>query len=91
MNSSDEVKQTVGIAVRSLYQMIMTVDEKTYECHVVDYNRELRNISDDITSFDTFCEDLYVNIHPEDREGFERFTDPDYFPRELKNKVYTSY
>lgn len=91
MKNIDVIGQTVGNAVRSLYQMIMTVNEKTYECQVIDYNKELRNISEDINSFDAFCEDLYVNIHPEDREGFEQFTDMNYFPKELKNKVYTSY
>lgn len=91
MKNIDVIKQTVGNAVRSLYQMIMTVDEETYECHVIDYNKELRNISEDISSFDAFCDDLYVNIHPEDREGFDNFTDPNYFPKELADKVYTSY
>ena len=33
MKNIDVIKQTVGNAVRSLYQMIMTVDEETYECH----------------------------------------------------------
>lgn len=85
------IRQTVGNAVRCLYQMIMTVDEETYECHVIDYNKELRNISEAIASFDAFCDDLYVNIHPEDREGFDQFTDPNYFPKELADKVFTSY
>ena len=38
MKNIDVIKQTVGNAVRSLYQMIMTVDEETYECHVIDWN-----------------------------------------------------
>lgn len=90
MKNINEVRQAVGNAVRSLYQMIMAVDEQTYECHVIDYNQELRSISQNITSFDTFCDDLYINIHPEDREAFKQFTDPDYFPKELSDKVYTS-
>lgn len=78
-------------AIRSLYQMIMTVDEKTFECKVIDYNKELHNISEVVTSFDEFCDSLYVNIHPEDREGFDKFTDPNYFPVELADRVFTSY
>lgn len=91
MQNIDAIKQMVGNAVRSLYQMIMTVDEQTYECHVIDYNKELRNLSEDIVSFDRFCDDLFINIHPEDREAFDKFTDPNYFPKELENKVFTSY
>lgn len=91
MINTDAIGQKVGNAIRSLYQMIMIVDQITYECHLIDYNKELRSISDEINFFDEFCDNLYVNIHPEDREGFRHFTDPDYFPKELTNKVYTSY
>lgn len=90
MKSSEEVKKYIGNAIRSLYQMIMAVDSETMECHVVDYNQELRNISGDIEAFDIFCERLIENIHPEERELFRKFTDPDYFPKELENKVFTS-
>ncbi len=91
MKNIDAINQTIGNAVRSLYQMIMVVDGQTYECRVIDHNKELRNVSDDISLFDIFCNDLYVNIHPEDRDGFVDFTNPDYFPKELKSKVFTSY
>lgn len=63
--------------------MIMVVNDQTFECHLIDHNRELRNISEDIIYFDVFCSDLYVNIHPEDKVGFEKFTDPNFFPKEL--------
>ncbi|MEE5991278.1 MAG: hypothetical protein V3G41_11415, partial [Lachnospiraceae bacterium] len=86
-----DIKQASGNAIRSLYQMIMTVDKITYECHVIDYNKEIHNISQSITSFDEFCHDLIINIHPEDRDGFKEFTDHDFFPKELTDKVYTSY
>ena len=91
MNNIDKIKHTVGNAVRSLYQMILAVDSLNYECHVIDYNRELRSISENIESFDVFCSDLYINIHPEDREGFKRFVDPDFFPNELTDKVFTAF
>jgi diguanylate cyclase (GGDEF)-like protein len=91
MKNKDELRIAIGNAIRSLYQMIMAVNDETLECHVIDFNAEIRNISDDITSFDTFCEDLYENIHPEDRDSFKEFTNPEYFPNELSNKVYTSF
>ena len=91
MSNKRLVRQNVDTAIRSLYQMILAVNVDTYECHVIDYNSEISDISDNIGRFDLFCEDLFVNIHPEDREGFVRFTDSDWFPKELKTKVFTSY
>ena len=85
------MRQTVDTAIKSLYQMIMTVDSNTRECFVTDYNQEIHSITEEIHLFDEFCEDLYRNIHPEDREGFKKFTDPAYLPEELKEKVFTSY
>ncbi|MCR5747852.1 MAG: sensor domain-containing diguanylate cyclase [Lachnospiraceae bacterium] len=84
-------KRDIENAIRSLYQMIMAVDGQTHECRVIDHNRELQNISTDVSSFDEFCDKLYINIHPEDREGFRAFTDPDCFPKELKSNVFTSF
>ena len=90
MEKKTDIKKTIGNAICSLYQMIMAVNADDMECHVVDYNKEIQNISDDINLFDEFCEDLHENIHPEDRAAFEQFTSPNYFPRALSEKVYTS-
>ena len=68
LKNIDEIRITIGNAVKSLYQMIMVVDAQACECCVVDHNRELHNISGDITSFDSFCKELYKNIHPEDHD-----------------------
>ena len=81
MKDENTIRNMTGNAVRSLYQMIMLVNEETFKCHVIDYNRELRSVSEAVSSFDEFCDDLYENIHPEDREGFKRFINPDYFPK----------
>lgn len=87
----NNMKQMVDTAIKSMYQMIIAVNGHTLECYVTDYNKELCNISEDIHLFDAFCKDLYRNIHPEDRVGFKLFTDPNNFPKELKEKVFTSY
>ncbi|MCR5626924.1 MAG: GGDEF domain-containing protein [Lachnospiraceae bacterium] len=91
MDYPENIKQTIETAIRSMYQMIVTVSAKTLECRVVDHNPELRNISDKLKTYDSFCDDLYANIHPADREGFLKFTDHKHFPDELKDKVFTSY
>ena len=80
----------VGNAIRSLYQMIILIDRNTYDCQVVDYNKEFKNITEVVGYFDEFCEMLYRNIHPEDRAEFARFTDPECFPQDLANKVSVS-
>lgn len=90
MKNLTEIIDNIGNALRSLYQMILVVNDETLECHVIDYNEELRSISKSITDFGAFCEDLYENIHPEDREAFDNFTNPNHFPNELSEKVYTS-
>jgi len=80
----------IGNAIRSLYQMILLMDRKTYECQIVDYNKEFKNITEVISRFDDFSEMFYRNVHPEDREAFEKFTDPECFPKELTDKVFVS-
>ncbi len=90
MKSEENITKLLGNAIRSLHQMIMVVDRKTMHCNVIDHNPELGNIHVG-DSFIDFCEELFVNIHPEDREEFRSFIDPDYFPKELKDKVYVSY
>lgn len=77
-------------AINSMYQMIIAVDNETMSCSVLDCNEEVAHIARDDKDFSKICERLYVNIHPEDRASFLDFTDPNWFPNELKNKVYTS-
>lgn len=85
-----DMNVAIGNAIRSLYQAIMLVNEKSYSCNIIDYNVELRSITQEIHMFDEFCDLLYKNIHPEDRENFDHFTDPNYFPGILEEKVHTS-
>lgn len=91
LNNIDEMKQIADTAIKSMYQMIMVVNGHTLECQVLDYNQELRSISEEIDLFDKFCEDLCRNIHPEDREEFKLLLGPTGFAKELKEKVFTSY
>ena len=77
-------------AIKSLYQMIVLFNDETGLFRVLDRNPELMNLPVTDT-FDEFCENLYINLHPEEREGFVRFTDGGYFSRELKSRAFTSY
>lgn len=91
LNNINEMKKIVDTAIKSMYQMVMVVKGETLECEVLDYNREIHNISEKIDLFDKFCKDLSKNIHPEDREGFKALLEPTGFAEELKQKVFTSY
>lgn len=91
-------------AIRSMYQMIVMIDEGTAECDVLDHNTELGNISfkkaEDGTSKGVEDESsvplnelryaLRKNIHPGDREAFLTFTDPAGYPDALLKNVFIS-
>ncbi|MCR5675780.1 MAG: sensor domain-containing diguanylate cyclase [Lachnospiraceae bacterium] len=80
----------IGNAIRSIFQMILLVDAETLQVDVVDQNPELEHLT--VTgSLEDFCRDLYVNLHPVDREGFTRFTDPGRLSEELRKRVFLSH
>lgn len=85
-----EIENAVKNAINSMYQMIIAVDSDSMTCSVIDCNACVSHIAKDDKDFSRICERLFINIHPEDRAAFLEFTDPDWFPVELKNKVYTS-
>lgn len=85
-----DIKTVVKNAINSMYQMIIAVDSKSMSCSVLDCNDSVSHIARDDKDFSRICERLFINIHPEDRDSFLEFTDPNWFPVELKSKVYTS-
>lgn len=84
------LRASVTKAIHSLFQIILVVDRQGRKCEAVDFNPELRNIADDPKDFDEFCENLNQNMHPVDREDFQRFVFPMNFPEDLKKKVFVS-
>lgn len=88
---NSKVMASVDKAIHSLYQVIMVVDRQGHKCQTIDFNPELGNVADNPTSFDEFCDNLNENMHPVDREEFQRFTFPMNFPEALKKKVFVSF
>ncbi len=86
MNIGNAVKN----AINSMFKMIIAVDSVSMTCSVLDCNDCVSHLAADDKDFSLICERLFINIHPEDRASFLEFTDPNFFPVELKNKVYTS-
>ena len=83
-------------SIRSLFQMIAVIYDAEGEYTIVDHNRELENIMEGSSDrgepgpFDELRHDLIKNIHPEDREEFEKFTDRDSYVKKLKKHVHVS-
>ena len=84
MNIGNAVKN----AINSMFKMIIAVDSVSMTCSVLDCNDCVSHLAADDKDFSLICERLFINIHPEDRASFLEFTDPNFFPVELKNKVY---
>ena len=86
----------VDNAIRSMFQMIVSIDDDTYKCTMIDHNMELSNIAPEVLSekksfdYDTFLRGFDRNIHPEDREEFAKFTDREVYVERLKKHVYVS-
>ncbi|MBO6148717.1 MAG: GGDEF domain-containing protein [Lachnospiraceae bacterium] len=86
----DNYNETIGNAIKSLYRFIMLINQNSRNCRIYDCNDELHHLSKYDGNFDIFCEYLYRNVHPIEREAFMDFTKPDHLPGALEKKVYTS-
>ncbi len=80
----------VGNAIRSLCQMIVLVHEGTFACDIIDHNEEISNLGRP-ERYEDFRDDLYIHLHPQDREQFLTFSDPEHLVRELSVKLFTMY
>ncbi len=80
-------------SIRSLFDMIVIVDDVTAECTIIDHNRELNNISvkpnkvKNTISLNELQKELIKNVHPSDRESVSMFTDHEYYVEKLKDNV----
>lgn len=87
---------TIDNSIRSLFQMIAVIYDATGEYIIIDHNKELENIMAGLPdggesgSFIELRHDLIKNIHPADREEFEKFSDRDSYVKKLKKHVHVS-
>ena len=89
--SIDKSTLSIGVAIRSLYQLIVHVDEETSECHILDYNKEIKNLRvDRAKTFNALCKAVYKNIHPEEREDFKTLIDVNKLHEELSYNISIS-
>lgn len=60
-------KASIGNAIKSLYQLIVLVEEDSLACHLVDCNKELDTLeTSSVKVYDDLFLALYKNTHPED-------------------------
>ncbi|MCR5302969.1 MAG: sensor domain-containing diguanylate cyclase [Lachnospiraceae bacterium] len=90
MGSDEKLIHSVGTAIRSLYQMIVTIDGNTGRCCILDHNPELKSISGNTDDLSKLEDSIYMNIHPIDRAVFQEFTDKDDLKKELERHVFIS-
>ena len=92
------MKTAVSIdnSIRSLFQMIVLVDDNTGRYKTVDHNPELGNIptgsdgDEKRGSFAVLCKSFKKFIHPEERDEFRIFTTRDNYVKRLEDHVHIS-
>lgn len=88
---SDPMIVPVENALKSLYQMIAVVNEADLYCHVIDLDDALAYmVSGEMMDFAGLCACIFRNLHPEDREAFDRYSDIEVIHRALSEKVFIS-
>ena len=88
---TEQKKVSIGNAIKSLYQLIVLVEEGTFICHAVDCNKELESLDiSNVKVYDDLFSTLYKNTHPEDRESLTLLSNIDNLHEALSEKVYIS-
>lgn len=88
---TEQKKVSIGNAIRSLYQLIVLVEEGTLLCHAADCNEELDTLDiSNVKVYDDLFSTLYKNTHPEDREGLILLSNINNLHEALSEKVYIS-
>ncbi len=95
MKDSD-IYRSIDNSIRSLFQMIVVVNDSDGQCVIFDQNKELENILKNDAAgkegipFEKLRRDVIKNIHPADRDSFALFTEHDTYVGELKEHVHLS-
>lgn len=88
---TDEQKKSIKNAIKSLYQLIVLVEEGSLCCQVVDYNGELESLKiEHVKLYNDLFHTLYKNTHPEDRERLLNLENIENINEMLSKQLYTS-
>ncbi|MBO4505494.1 MAG: GGDEF domain-containing protein [Lachnospiraceae bacterium] len=91
-----KINASIHNSIRSLFQMIVLVDDTSGQYEILDHNRELENIptgsdgDEKRGSFEVLCKSLKKNIHPKERDEFRIFTTKENYVQRLGDHVHIS-
>lgn len=79
---------SISNAMINLYRVIVLVEDTSSFCHVYEWEKELSYLAvNDGDPFAVLCDNIYRNIHPEDREEFKFLSDPDRIHEVLSKQI----
>ncbi len=82
---------SIGNAIKSLYQLIVLVEEETFLCHVADCNRELENLNVSVASdYYKLYKTLQKNTCFEDRDNLSVLSNIEDLHEALSEQIYIS-
>ncbi len=82
----------INNAIRSLYQIVIHIEEDSHICHVIDLDDEFSNLEIEPSGgYLGLFDALYRNIHPEDREELISYSDIDNIHSLLSDNISVYY
>ena len=88
----NEISNSIDNVIRSLYQLVIMIEETTFACRVIDRNDEFSHFNaDSIKNYSELYDTVYKNIHPEDRAEFIPFGDIEYLNRVLSERLFVYF
>ncbi len=89
--TKNDIKRSIDNSIRSLFEMIAVVNDASGKCSMFDQSATLAvDYQDGACDFSSLIKSLIKNVHPEDREAFEEFTDHDRYVGALREHVHLS-
>ncbi|RKM61328.1 GGDEF domain-containing protein [Butyrivibrio sp. CB08] len=88
---TEQRKASIGNAIKSLYQLIVLVEDETYICHVADCNKELDNLKiSSVNDYYSLYKTLQKATYFEDRDSLALLSNIDALHDALMKQVYIS-
>ena len=88
---NDQEALSISIALANLYQIVVLVEDRDSLCHVMEWEKDLDHFAiNEGDDFSLLCENVYRNIHPEDREEFLILSGQDKIHEALSREIHIS-
>ena len=88
---NDQEALSISIALANLYQIVVLVEDGDSLCRVMEWEKDLDHFAiNDGDAFSVLCDNVYKNIHPEDREEFLILSGHDKIHDALSKEIHIS-